>query len=62
MKKLLACLIVIFLIGGVFGIAIQGTVNTDVAVVDSVIDLLKPPFAAADTLFVPVPPPPPLHK
>lgn len=57
MKKFLACLIITLLLGGVFGIAVQGTIDKDVAVVDSVIELLSPSAASADTLFMPILPP-----
>ncbi len=61
MKKLLACLIVVLLLVGVFGIGIQSVrdVSKDSPLLDSALEHLCPRIAHADTGRGPTDPPRP---
>jgi len=60
MKRLSACLIIILVLGGILGLAIQGATSADGSAVGSAVELISPAIGYADTLFaVPDPPPPP---
>jgi len=66
MKKLLTCLLIVLILGGVFCIAIQtnNNIKKDAPVIGSVLEFISPQLAYADSDTVggipPSPPPPPI--
>lgn len=64
MKKILTYLLIIFIFGSIFGIAVQSVNNNiqeDVPVISSVLEFISPAIAYADDSLTgpqPLPPPP----
>ncbi len=60
MQRFIACLILVLVLGGILGLAIQVTTSEDGSTVSSAVELISPAISYADTCFaVPEPPPPP---
>lgn len=62
MKKILTYLLIIFIFGSIFGIAVQSVNNNikeDAPVIGSVLEFISPAVAYADSFFGPDRPEPP---